>query len=399
MNRLPYLFAAKAARVFVFGLVSIITPIYAALLGYSPLHVGIVLTAMIAGNIFSNLIITWYGDYFGRKRILLSFSLLLFLSGLILFSFDSFPIILAAAFIGNISATGTEAGPFQWIETGILPKLAGRITIPRAYGFYNFIGYGASSLGALAATIPSYFHNDLSVFRSLYLVYAFVGLLLFALYTRLDSSIEVDKSINDNGARKSRTSGLGLLSVKAKRDIGLLSAYYSMDAFGGGFVTQSILAYWFYFVYHLSLLSLGIVFLVTNIITALSIIGASLIAEKLGNLRTMVYSHIVSNVFLILVPLAGSLPFALLFLFLRQSVSQMDVPARQAFMAEIFDNQERVSANAITNTSRSVASLFGSPISGAALAAGLISLPLLVGGSTKVIYDVAIFAHYRKEVK
>jgi MFS family permease len=174
---------------------------------------------------------------------------------------------------------------------------------------------------------------------------------------------------------------------------------FSLDAFGGGFVTQSLLSYWFYYTYHASLSSLGGIFLVANIITALSIIGASLIAEKLGNLRTMFYSHLLSNIFLILVPLVGSFPLSVLFLFLRQSVSQMDVPTRQAFMAQIFNDKDRVAANAITNTFRSISSIFGSPISGFLLNVGLVSSPIIVGGLSKIVYDVSIFLSYKNEVR
>lgn len=386
-----YIFVAKAFRVFIFGLVSIMTPIYIALLGYSPLYVGATLMVIIAGNVFSNLLLTWYGDYLGRKKILLLFSFLMFLSGVLLSSSTYYPIILLAVFIGNISTTGTEAGPFQSIEAGILPMLVEEKNVSRMFGIYNFIGYGASSLGALAASIPSYFHEDLFVFRLLYVVYGIVGLVLFVLYSNLNN-IEV----SNKGKR-----GLALkeMSSKARKDVLKLSVLFSLDAFGGGFVTQSLLSYWFYYTYHASLSSLGGIFLVANIITALSIIGASIIAEKLGNLRTMFYSHLLSNIFLILVPLAGSFPLSVLFLFLRQSVSQMDVPTRQAFMAQIFNDKDRVAANAITNTFRSISSIFGSPISGFLLNLGLISLPIIIGGLSKIVYDVSIFASYRKEVR
>ncbi len=177
MSELSYILVCKAARVFVFGLVSIITPIYVGLLGYSSLYVGIVLMTMIAGNIFSNLLIIWYGDYIGRKRILIIFSFLMFVSGVILYSTTALPLILVGTFIGNISTTGTESGPFQSIETGILPSIAGE-KYGRAFGVYNTLGYAASSIGALASSIPSLFHNSFSVFHYLYLVYGFVGLLL-----------------------------------------------------------------------------------------------------------------------------------------------------------------------------------------------------------------------------
>ena len=389
--KLAYLFVNKAARVFVFGLVSVMTPVYLASLGYSPVLVGVALMVIIAGNVFSNIVVTWYGDYFGRKRSLVLFSFLMFLSGIMLYSTLYLPLMLVALFVGNISTTGTEAGPFQSIETGVLPMIVSEERRSRAFGAYNLIGYSASSLGALAASLPAYFGNGLGAFRSLYLLYGLVGLLLLVSYRHL-SGIEV------HGTGQKRH-GLGGMAGKAKRDISKLSVLYSVDAFGGGFVSQSILAYWFYLVYRVSLENLGGIFLVTNIITAISTFGASLLAEKLGNLRTMVYTHLLSNLFLILIPFADSLIGALIFLFLRQSVSQMDVPTRQAFMAGIFNDKDRVSANAITNTFRSLSSLFGAPISGIVLQVGLVSVPLLAGGFSKIIYDVSILISYRKEAR
>jgi predicted MFS family arabinose efflux permease len=193
--------------------------------------------------------------------------------------------------------------------------------------------------------------------------------------------------------------GPGDTSSGARSEITKLSLLFSIDAFGGGFVSQSLLSYWFFLVYRVSLQNLGVIFLVVNVITAVSTLGASYLADRLGNLRTMVYTHLLSSVFLVLIPLVGSLIGSLAFLFLRQSISQMDVPTRQAFMTEIFNDSDRVPAYAITNTSRSVSSVFGAPISGALLGASLVSIPLLIAGFSKVVYDVLIFSSYRKRAR
>jgi sugar phosphate permease len=226
------------------------------------------------------------------------------------------------------------------------------------------------------------------VFRLLYLVYGLVGLLLLLLYAGLGN---MEMTRNDSRQRPA-------ISAKAKSDIEQLSILNSVDAFGG-FVTQSLLSYWFFLTYQVPLVSLGIIFFAVNIITAVSIFGASVIAEKIGNLRTMVSTHLVSSTFLTAIPFTGSLPLALIFLFLRQSVSQMDVPTRQAFMAEIFEDQDRVAANATTNTFRGVGSLFGGPLSGTLFTLGLVAVPIVAGGVSKIVYDVAIYLSYRREVR
>src|SRR2546426_10522135 len=390
MQRLHYIFISKASRTSVASLLSILTPIYLARLGYSALYVGVGLTAILAGNAFFNILLTWYGDYLGRKRSLLIFSLLVVVSGVLLSSTIFLPLILLGLFLGNISTTGTEAGPFQSIETGILPNLVSDAKRNRAFGIYNLIGYGASSLGAFAASTPSYFQNSLMVFRSLFLGYGLVGALLFVLYLKLGGA-------GPDRAEKERR-GVSDISPGGRRDILRLSTLFSIDAFGGGFVNQPLLSYWFFLVYNLSLESLGILFLLVNIITAFSTLGASYLADRLGNLRTMVYTHLLSSLFLVLIPFAGSFPGSAALLLLRQSVSQMDVPTRQGLMSEVFPDRERVSAIAITNTFRSVSGFPAVPITGVLFSIPLVSAPLLVGGCTKILYDFLIYQGYRKRV-
>src|SRR6266576_3806887 len=341
MQRLSYIFISKASRASVSSLLSILTPIYLTRLGYSALYVGVALTTILAGNAFFNIILTWYGDYLGRRRSLLIFSLLVVVSGVLLSSTIFLPLILLGLFLGNISTTATEAGPFQSIETGILPILVSKGKENRAFGVYNFIGYGASSIGAFAASAPDYFQDGLLGSRLLYFVYGLVGILLLVIYRKLEN-IESQET----GPRKI---GPGNVRPEARRDITKLSLFYSVDAFG-------------------------------------------------GSLRTMVSTHLLSNVFLIMVPLAGSFLAALVFLFLRQSISQMDVPTRQAFMAQLFTDQERVPANAITNTSRSLSGTLGGPITAILFSVGAASLPILTGGFSKILYDLLVFHSYKNKV-
>jgi MFS family permease len=391
LNEFSSILLAKGARVFVFGFTSIMTPVYVASLGYSPFYVGLTLASIIGGNILSNILLTWFGNKIGMPRILQFFSLLMLASGIILSATVDFPLIILACFLGNISTTGTEAGPFQSIETGVLPNFVQRLRTGRAFGVYNLVGYVSSAIGALAASLPSYFQNSSTAFHYLYLAFGFVGLLLFVMYSKLKKSFA--NGISDSKKSIEREERL---RGTAKEDITKLSILNGLDAFGGGFVSQSLLSYWFFLIYKVSLGDLGRIFFVVNIIIAVSIFIAPLLAERLGNLRTMVLTHLVSNVFLIAIPLAGSLVPALIFLFLRQSMSQMDVPTRQTFMIMIFEGGERVTANAVTNTSRSIASIFGSPITGALLTAGLVSVPIISGGLSKIAYDIVIFFSYRK---
>src|SRR5207237_6456052 len=381
-------FISKASRTTVASLLIIPSPIYLVRLGYSALYVGVGLTAILAGNAFFNILLIWYGDYLGRKRSLLIFSFLVVVSGVLLSSTIFLPLILLGLFLGNISTTGTEAGPFQSIETGVLPILEPEELSNRAVGVYMFLAYGASSIGAFAASVPDYFQDSLLASRLLYLVYGLVGVLLLVIYRRI-GNIESQET----GPKKT---GLGNVRPEARRDITKLSFFYSIDAFGGSLVSQFVLSYWFNQVYKVSLSSLGEIFLAVNVVTAFSTLAAPVLAEKLGNLRTMVSTHLLSNVFLIMVPLAGSFLAAIAFLFLRQGISQMDVPTRQAFMAQLFTDEERVPANAVTNTSRSSSGTLGGPLTAVVCMAEASALTILSGSCTKNLYDVMVFRSYRK---
>jgi predicted MFS family arabinose efflux permease len=379
---------SKSIRVFLFSIVSILTPFYLKYLGFSSFLIGISIFIIVLGNVIQNIFLTWFRSKINLKTYLLIVSLFLSLSGFILFFFSSIFLIFLALFLGNISTTGTETGPFQSIETGILPDLVDKSFVNRAYGIYNFLGYTFSSLGALASSIPAYFNYALFSFKILYLVYGIAGLIIFVNYIKFNYKEDISNRISIKEFDK-----------KAKRDLILMTALFSADALGGGFIVQSIIAYWFNVKYGVSLKLLGPLFMAVNIITAISLLLAPLIAEKLGNLKTMVITHLISNIFLILIPVFSSFWISAMFLLLRQSMSQMDVPTRQAFVTEIFKRDYRVSFNSISNTFRSISSLVGSPIDGIALENGLLTLPFFAGGFIKIFYDISIFYFYHNRTK
>jgi len=232
------------------------------------------------------------------------------ISGTILFLSYNFVLISIALFIGNVSVTGSETGPFQSVEVGIIPKLVknpGRIL-----GIYNLLGYSSSSLGAFSLPLLSHFitNNIIIIAKLAYVFYIIASMFLVIIYRNI-TNIEIDHS-------KMSTKLSGLLLYPDLRN---LSVLFALDALGGSLITQSLLTLWFYLKYHAAVTSLGIVFGVSSIITAISLIIAPLIAERIGNLRTMVFTHIISNIFLILIPFMNSLYWAVIFLFLRQSFS------------------------------------------------------------------------------
>jgi len=390
-SRLLPVYVAKGSRVYVSGMVSVLLPFYLVAADYPPVMVGLALVAILAGNAFSNVALSFFERQLGTRKSLMLFASLMAIAGLGLAVGSGALLILVACFIGNISTTGTEAGPFQSVEAGILPELAKEGKAARAFGAYNLIGYLASSFGAFSASAPDYLGGGLLVYRGLFAVFAAMGALLLVIYGSLTGIEAVNESAGETG--------LSGTNPVVRREVARLSALFSVDAFGGSFASVYVLTYWFHVSYGAGPAFLGTVFFATNLISAVSVYGAGVIATKLGNLRTMFSTHLVSNVFLILIPFAGSLAASISFLFLRQSTSQMDVPTRQALMGEMFGQNQRVSAYAITNTARSLSAFLGGPVSALMFAFGLLAGPILAGGLSKVAYDFAIYGTFRRRFR
>jgi len=276
-------------------------------------------------------------------------------------------------------------------ETAERETTEGKQTQTAASGetVYNLLGYSFSSLGALSLSLlPHLITNNVTIAKLIYTLYIITLILLAAIYKKI---VNIEVSSNKVNA--------SLVNVFLNSDVRNLSTLFAVDAFGGSLITQSLLALWFYLRYHVSEAYLGIIFSVSSIITAISLIIAPLIAERIGNLRTMVFTHMVSNVFLILIPLMNSLQWSVAFLLLRQSFSQMDVPTRQALISQIFSDEERVKVYAITNIFRNISSLPGPILVGLVFSLKLLYLPFLISGTLKLGYDNTIYQIYKNRAR
>ncbi len=375
---------AKSIRVFSYGFLSIVLPFYLRYLGYSATTVGIIVTLAVLSNAIFNIIVGKYGERFGRNTTLRIFSILMIISSILLLIPNIITIIFAAIF-GIISVTGTETGPFLSVEQSALTKFVRDEKRTLLFSIYNFLGYSASSLGALFPNVPYHFFPKNLSYISMIILYGFVGLILYFLYWKIGQSIEL------NFERKNVK-----ISDETKKKIIKLSLLFSMDAFGGGFILQSILVLWFNYKFGLNIETQTWIFFGGGMITALSFFLAERIAKKIGLLNTMVFTHIPSNVFLLLISFATSPFIAVILLFLRQSLSQMDVPTRQSYTMAIVKPEERTATSAITNIPRSI-SQAGSPyLSSYAISIGSYSIPFILSGSIKIIYDILIFLTFRK---
>ena len=380
------IFATKGLRVFAYAFLSIILPVYLLQLGYPILVVGAISSLAIGSAAIYNLFIAKYAASFGRRKMLVLLSLLMAVSGVIFALNLGIYSLVVAALVGSISATGTETGPFLNIEAAMLSGMSSNENRTMAFSAYNFVGYVALSLGSLFSGLPSALANSVADMRLLIYVYAGIAVLLAIIYLTMDASVEARHSLGKPQK----------LSKESRAKILHLAALFSLDSFGGGFVIQTILTIYFYKVWGLQLGSLAVVFFISGIITAISIFMAARIAKRIGLLKTMVFTHAPSSIFLIAIPFAPSALIAVILLFLRQSISQMDVPTRQSYTMAIVDEHERIAAGSLTNTPRTIAQAISPSVASYMLQLSVVQLPFVLGGSFKILYDALVYIRFRK---
>ena len=383
------LFAACGVRSFAYGFLSVILGLYLDAAGVSATAIGWIFTAALAGGAVMTIIITSVADALGRKNLLILGAVLMALAGWV-FAVSSDPSILAvAAIFGTISPSGKEVGPFLSIEQAVLPQTTSDQQRTAVFSFYNLVGSFAGAMGALAVGLPPRF-SATAVTGYRFLVWAYVAcalvmMVLFAFLSRaVETTRETTPEIRKIGVRRSR-------GIVAK-----LAALFALDAFAGGFIVQSIVAYWFYLRYSADLNQLSAIFFGVNFLSALSFLAAPALARRIGLLNTMVFTHLPSNLLILLVPLMPNLELAAAVLLARNLLSQMDVPTRQSYTMAVVDGDERAAAAGMLSVARNTGAALAPLFTGAILASPAMGLPFLLAGGLKVIYDLWIFAVFRK---
>ena len=346
------IFLEKTVRTVPYGFLGVLFGVYLAQLGFNAFAIGVVLTFTVLSSAFYTFVVSFIADRIGRRRTLIFFALTDFAAGSALFLSNAWWAPVFAGIVGNMTVGSGEVGPFLSLEQAILPKTCNSDRRTLTFSVYNLVGYGASSIGALIAGVPQYFG-----YRPLFLAYMASGLLGAFLYRSMSEKVEMEE--HAQGKKKHAA-----LSPSARPIVLKLSALFAVDAFGGGFIGQSILSYYFYTRFALDLSTLGEIFFATQIVTALSFLLAERIACKIGLLRTMVFSHIPSNVFLTAVAFAPTPLTAVFLLLCRHSLSQMDVPARQSYVMSIVDESDRTATAGLTSSTRTVSSSISPSIAG-----------------------------------
>jgi MFS family permease len=310
-----------------------------------------------------------------------------------------FIFLLIAATIGVISPSGYEVGPFLSIEQAALSQIVPGKRRTQIFAYYNLVGSFATALGALAGGIlvqalQNSGVSPLGSYRTIVIGYALIGLLLGGLFTFLSPAVEVSTATNPTHSTSSFKTRFGL--HRSKGVVLKLSALFSIDAFAGGFILQSILAYWFHVRFNVQPAILGSIFFGANILAGLSALSAAWVASRIGLIRTMVFTHIPSNILLILVPLMPNLPLAIAMLLVRFSISQMDVPTRQSYTMAVVAPDERSAAAGITGIARTTGASLSPVFTGPLLAnAALLNLPFFLSGGLKIVYDLLLYRSFK----
>lgn len=383
------LLVGHGVRMFAYGFLSVILGPYLALKGLSPVAIGAVFTAALGGGALMTIALTAVADRVGRRRVLVAGSLLMALAGAAFALTDRLILLAVAAVLGTISPSGKEVGPFLPVEQAILPETTQETRRTSAFAVYNLVGALTGALGALAVGLPAAVGlPDRLGFQALIWAYVAAALLLAALYSGLTARVEVGGLPAGERARWfGVTRSRGLLAR--------LAGLFALDAFAGGFIVQGIVAYWFHLRYGVETAGLAGIFFGTNLLAALSFLAAAPLARRFGLLNTMVFTHLPSNVLLLLVPLMPSLPLAVAVLLARHLLSQLDVPTRQSYTMAVVAPEERSAVAGMTAVARHAAAALAPVFAGATLAAPALGLPFLVAGTLKIVYDLTIFAWFR----
>jgi len=382
------LLVARSLRAFADGAIALLLPAYLLALGLGTLEVGVLSTATLLGSALATLAIGTWGHRLAAGTLLRAAALLMAATGVAFAGFATFWPLLVVAFVGTLNPSAGDVSVFLPLEHARLAHAARGDARVALFARYSVLGAGFAALGALAAAAPdalvrAFGVGRIDALRAMFLAYAVVGALVFALYRALPR--------DDAGASAAPPEPLG----PSRRVVVRLAALFSVDAFAGGLVVNSLLALWLFQRFGVSLSEAGAFFFWTGALSAASQLAAPVVARRIGLLNTMVFTHIPANVCLILAAVAPTLPLALALLLVRSALSQMDVPTRTAYVMAVVTPAERTAAASFTAVPRSLAASLSPAITGALFAAGWLALPLAGCGALKIAYDLTLWRAMR----
>jgi MFS family permease len=390
---LKILFTTRIVRLFCYGFLSLILALYLAQVGLNDLQIGLLFSLTLAGDAAVSLWLTTSADRFGRRRTLQIGALLMLGAGLVFILTNNIVLLMAAAIVGVISPSGNEIGPFLSVEQAGLAQIIPAKKRTQVFAWYNLAGSFATACGALcggwlAQILQNRGWLALDAYRVVLGGYALGGLVLLLLFLALSNAVEVQD--------KAPVGTKVVLGLHRSRAVVLrLSALFALDAFAGGLILQSMVAYWFHIKFGVDTGLLGSLFFGANILAGISALLAVPLAKRFGLINTMVFTHVPSNLLLILVPLMPNLPLAIGLLLARFSISQMDVPTRQSYTMAVVAPDERSAAAGVTGIARSVGASLAPVLTGIFLTnTAWFSLPFFLCGGLKLVYDLSLYRSF-----
>lgn len=388
-NGIHRLLIAKGVRAFADGYVSLLLPLYLVELGFSPLQVGVIATVTLIGSGLLTFVVGLHAWRFQYRTLLLATSVLMAGTGLGFALFTDIWLLVLVALVGTLNPSSGDVSVFLPLEHAVLAKLVSDRQRTAMFARYSLVGALLGATGSLAAALPPALTaltgmSSLNVTRIMFLLYAVIAGVAGLLYRGLPKTLST--------AAPGRKAPLH----QSRNTVYTLAALFSLDAFAGGFVVQSMLALWLHQRFDTSIAAAGVVFFWTGMLTAVSYLIAVRIAGRFGLLNTMVFTHIPSSVCLLLLPFAPALRYAIVLLFIRSALSQMDVPTRSSYVMAVVTPEERPAAASITSVPRSLAAAISPSLSGYLLGVSAFGWPLVLGGGLKIVYDMLLFANFRK---
>jgi MFS family permease len=379
---------ARGVRAFADGLISVLLPVYLLSLGFDALQIGSVATATLLGSAALTLLVGFVAYRFRLRRLLINAALLMAVTGLSFSLVHDYWPLLVVAFIGTLNPSSGDVSVFLPLEQSVLPRLVSARERTALFARYSLIGSLLGALGALCAAVPDLIaaHTGLprvTALQGMFLLYGVVGLVAMALYSRLSPRLEDEHR--------------GRAALKESRSIVYtLATLFSLDSFGGGLVVQSLLAFWLFQRFELSVATAGTIFFWSGLLSAGSVLVAARLAKRIGLVNTMVFTHLPANVLLILVPFMPNLPLAITLLLARSALSQMDVPVRNSYVMAVVPPAERPAAASVTAVPRSLATAAGPLVSGYLLGLSAFGWPLVIAGVLKGTYDLLLLALFSR---
>ena len=393
LRNLTLIYCAAWLRSFGIGFLGVVLGVFLFRQGYSSTAIGMVVAAGLAGSAAGTVFITFRADRQGRRQTLFVLSLLTALGAIPLIFHFSLPAMLAIAFLGMLNGMGSDRSPAFALEQATIPGLVADQKRTWALAWYSVVLDASGAFGALAAGLPLVEQRQWGIdigtaYRTLFIGYAVINAMAALLYLFLSHDVEVTH-INLPGTTGAR------VSPETKATIRRLSSLFAIDAFGGGFLTDALVSYWFFKRFGIAEGQLALLFFAVHVLNALSHLGAAWLAKRIGLIRTMIFTHLPSSVFLIAAAFMPSVRWAVVLFLLRESLVEMDVPTRQSYVAAVVRPEERTFAAGVTNLTRNTAWAAASAVAGIFMQQVAFAAPLLLGGGLKIIYDGLLWRAFR----